>query len=101
MQALWFGPVKEKAVIEVEVKSGYFLGEHHFAFRIADRARLEQDTHKTTTSSFCVSVLSLRANHQSMSIAEECIERCIMDCNMCWPIPSDPAQDAGGCQLFS
>ena len=32
----YFGPVRNEEVIEAEVKFGYFLGEHHLAFLLAD-----------------------------------------------------------------
>ena len=35
---LYFGPVRGKQVVEAEIKFGYFLGEHHLAFRLADHA---------------------------------------------------------------
>ena len=34
----YYGPVRKSAVLEAEVKFGYFLGEHHLAFNIADHA---------------------------------------------------------------
>ena len=34
----YFGPVRHEAVIEAEVKFGYFLGEHHLALSLADHA---------------------------------------------------------------
>jgi hypothetical protein len=34
----YFGPVRGSAVIEAEVKFGFFLGEHHLAFKLADHA---------------------------------------------------------------
>ena len=32
----YFGPVRNESVIEAEVKFGFFLGEHHLAFLLAD-----------------------------------------------------------------
>ena len=32
----YFGPVRHEKIIEAEVKFGYFLGEHHLAFLLAD-----------------------------------------------------------------
>ena len=33
-----FGPIRGKAVVEAEIQFGYFIGEHHLAFRAADHA---------------------------------------------------------------
>ena len=32
----FFGPVQDESVICAEVKFGYFLGEHHLVFQLAD-----------------------------------------------------------------
>ena len=32
----YFGPIRETSVVEAEVKFGFFLGEHHLAFQLAD-----------------------------------------------------------------
>ena len=32
----YFGPIRDESVVSAEVKFGYFLGEHHLVFQLAD-----------------------------------------------------------------